>query len=148
MTSPSCPLRPGLLLLSGLAILLSGAVPAPLGRADQAFARRVAAAEDLVRGPVAAGRVGDWVIGNGSFRAIISAADRSVGFAFSGGNVIDVAPEGGKDLLQLIFTYLDDTFPRQIVYRTVAIESPGGGGKPAVIAVEGVDSRDPSCVIG
>jgi hypothetical protein len=103
-----------------------------------AYAREIRDAGDLVGGPLAAGRIGDFLIGNERIRVVISAADHPSGFARTGGHIIDAAPaSGGGDLLQLVFVYLDDTFPRQAAYEEVRVED------GSIVAV-GEDTHDPA----
>ena len=78
--------------------------------------KRIAVPGDALRGPLAAGRVGDLVIENGEIAVVIDQLGRGSGFAESGGNIIDA---GGahtrRDELGQIFTYFG-VFPRQAVY--------------------------------
>ena len=127
------------------AILIGTLLPGDAGaRGDAAFARRIDSVADLLPGPVARGMPGDFLIGNDRLRVVVSAAGNPFGFARSGGNIIDAAPRGGGDHLQLIFLWLDDTFPRQAVYDSVRVMAPGGGDGPAILVAEGEDSHDPA----
>lgn len=53
--------------------------------------------DDLVRGPTAQGRVGDYVLENGRVRFVVEADDRVIGPCPYGGNVIDADVRRGPD---------------------------------------------------
>ncbi len=95
---------------------------------------------DLPTGPAASAALGDVRMQNGQLVAILAAAQRAVGFAYSGGNLVDLSRVGREDHLNQVFLYLDDHFPRQARYSTLDIIEPGGDGKRAVARARGVDS--------
>ena len=108
-----------------------------------ALARRATQA-DLIHGLAATGRPGDYLLANDRIRVIVSDIPHSSGGSKSGGNIIDACDRRTKvDALGEMFTYFDDTFPRQAVYETLAIHRGGGGDEAAVIRVEGGDSTNP-----
>lgn len=109
-----------------------------------ARAFRVARSADLLDGPVADGQVGDYRLENDRIAVIISAPERAIGFAESGGNVIDAAPAGGHDTLKQLFGYLGDDFPRQPIYERIATRQMG---REAAIVVDGHDSNEPSLAV-
>jgi predicted metal-dependent phosphoesterase TrpH len=116
-----------------------GEAPARSARPARAFA--VTRAADLLDGPAADGRVGDYRLDNEVVAIIVSAPAHALGFAESGGNVIDVAPAGGRDALQQVYGYLGDNFPRQPVYDRVDVAERGG---TAVVVARGHDSDEPT----
>jgi hypothetical protein len=95
--------------------------------------------EDLLSGQEADGQIGDLRIDNGLAVFIIDAAQGALGFADSGGNLIDAAQPGHADSLKQLFGYLDDTFPRQPIYTRVV---PGRRGELATVSAFGKDSLD------
>ena len=111
-------------------------------RPARAFA--VTRAADLLDGPAAEGRVGDFRLDNDTVAVIVSAPGHAFGFAESGGNVIDAAPAGGHDALGQVYGYLGDTFPRQPVYERVEVVDRGA---TAVVVARGHDSDDPALAV-
>src|SRR5690606_11895404 len=79
----------------------------------------------------------------------VNAPDNVLGFAMSGGNLIDAARldrgARGVDNLRQVFLYLDDTFPRQGLFERVEIAR--AEGVEAVVVAHGVDSDDPRVAI-
>ena len=105
-----------------------------------AFVRQITDPSDLLQGPAAQGRVGDWVIGNGHVRFVIQGVDRHSGPCPYGGNVIDagaVREDGSAaDVTGEIcpFINLGRTFAPE-VYEVVSDGSAGA----AILAVTGRD---------
>lgn len=113
-------------------------------RLKTAFARKIKDERDLVGGPMATGRMGDYVLGNYRVRFIVSDIEHAGGFTLSGGHVIDAdLAAGGRDALNEVWAYLDDTFPRQPLYSNLEVTAPGAGGY-AEITVKGADSQAPA----
>ncbi|MBI3073724.1 MAG: CehA/McbA family metallohydrolase [Deltaproteobacteria bacterium] len=113
------------------------------GRRGAARAFRVTRASDLVGGPKASGRIGDYRLDNGEVAFIISDIGVAEGFAESGGNVVDVGHPGrANDCLAQLFTFFKKRFPRQAIYDRLTIVSRGANRSDAVIRVEGHDSHD------
>ncbi|RMH44373.1 MAG: hypothetical protein D6689_02455 [Deltaproteobacteria bacterium] len=121
----------------------SPAASDPVRTAARAY--RIERPEQLLSGPAADGRTGDYRIDNGIVAAVVNAPDNALGFAFSGGNVIDAARAGGDDALRQVFVYLDDQFPRQAVFDRVDVAV--AEGDEAVLVARGVDSDDPAVEI-
>jgi hypothetical protein len=120
--------------------------PAPKPEAPPAVrAFPITSDDQLVRGITASGRAGDIKMENGVVEIVVSDPKNVLGFALSGGHVIDAARKGGDDNLRQIFLYLDDTFPRQGVFDRVAIET--AAGDEAVVVATGVDSENPALAI-
>jgi hypothetical protein len=104
----------------------------------------IAREADLLPGSESDGRVGDLRLDNGRCAFIVDRAESALGFADSGGDVIDAAPlvPGGSDSLKQVFGYLDDTFPRQPLFDRVEVVDAGGPGRDAVVRSTGRDSMD------
>lgn len=92
---------------------------APVQRVNPARIRVARAPEDLLGGPNAAGRFGDFVIENDHLRAVIERLPGGRSFALTGGSLLDLAAREGdgftRDELGQVFTLLGE-FPRQITY--------------------------------
>jgi hypothetical protein len=117
----------------------------PSGPPARAF--RIEQPADLLRGTHATGRLGDVRLDNGRAAFVVQAVGGTpFGFALGGGNLVDAAalPDGRDELAQ-VFLYIDRDFPRQAVYRELAI----GAGAPgeAIVLARGVDSRNPQLEI-
>ena len=95
---------------------------------------------DELGGPNATGRPGDFLIENAEVAFVIDQLGTGVGFAMSGGNLIDAADaRARKDELGQVMTYFG-TFPRQAVYATIdSGVSPDG---TAFVRARGHDSDD------
>jgi len=73
--------------------------------------RQITAADQLIGGLEAAGRVGDWLIANEHVRFIVQDAGTATGWGLYGGSIVDLAHAGvdpdGDDRLQEIFFQCD-----------------------------------------
>jgi hypothetical protein len=117
---------------------------APAGPPARAFLIEDPA--DLLRGPHAAGRLGDVRLENDRAAFVVQALGEPFGFALTGGNLVDAAAlPAGRDELAHLFLYLDDDFPRQATYRELGFIE-GAPGEALVVA-RGSDSRDPQLEI-
>src|SRR5258708_33954012 len=91
---------------------------------------------DLLSGSEADGKRGDLRLENGKVAFIIDGPGSALGFADSGGNLIDAVPLGRcggatcRDSIKQVFGYLDDSFPRPPLYDRV---EPGQRGAPPVV---------------
>jgi hypothetical protein len=97
-------------------------------------AKVVECADELVPGPMAAGRIGDLVLENAHVRVVI----RGLGDGYflhgtGGGAIVDAAPVGGEDLLQEIVTLAEFAAP---VPDELVITEAGDDG-PAEIVMRG-----------
>lgn len=130
------------------ALAWTGCRRAPEILAPPASARVINAPGQLLWGPATAGSMGDVRLDNGIITVVVAAIEHAVGFAATGGNIVDAGwvPDG-EDQLNQIFLYLDDEFPRQARYATLDITSPGGGTKPAIVRARGVDTANPRIAI-
>ncbi len=98
----------------------------------------------LPGGPAATARAGDYLLYNDMLEVVIADIPHAYGFAETGGNILDAALRGqGNDQLAQLFTYLDDTFPRQLVYDRIYVTQNGSVHPVAEIVVTGHDSANP-----
>ncbi|MBX3027901.1 hypothetical protein KF840_23655 [bacterium] len=119
----------------------------------QAVARRITDAADLITGPLADGRIGDWLLANGVARFIIQDAPQrnlySVG-AF-GGNIIDAELVGHPGLDNFLEIQPAVQIETVINAQTVEIVNDGSDGRPASIRTCGpddvLDFVNPSTII-
>lgn len=108
-----------------------------------ALARRIEDPDDLIGGPMAMGRVGDFLLANDQIRVVIRDVGRQFSFLLTyGGNIIDAdwvrAPgEPGQDNF-LAMTPLINISSTANVQEIVVIND-GSDGQPAVIRTFGVD---------
>ena len=154
LIAPLC----GLALLSGCGGSSSGGsgnapgtpTPPPITQLGPcAEARLVQTDADLVGGPLARGRSGDFVLDNRVMRAIVQKGGRNwIGIAQFGGNIIDAAPRNPDGTV-----VANDQFEEFILgtnvesspnYQSVVLQSAGGMGNdgeclPAVIRATGPD---------
>jgi hypothetical protein len=93
----------------------------------------------LLGGTAADGQPGDFGLDNGIVSFVIAAADHVVGFADSGGHLIDAGPSGGQDALKQLFALTGASFPRQAVYERVETDQRDAA---AVVRALGHDSED------
>lgn len=119
----------------------------------KAVARRISDPADLITGPLADGRVGDWLLANDVARFIIQDAPQrnlySVG-AF-GGNIIDAELVGHPGLDNFLEIQPAVQIETVINAQTVEIINDGQDGQPAVIRTCGpddvLDFVNPSTII-
>jgi hypothetical protein len=119
----------------------------------RAVARRITDPADLITGPLADGRVGDWLLANGVARFIIQDAPQrnlySVG-AF-GGNIIDAELVGHPGLDNFLEIQPAVQIETVINAQTVEIVNDGADGRPASIRTCGpddvLDFVNPSTII-
>ncbi len=106
-----------------------------------AFARQITDAKDLMEGPAAQGRVGDWIIGNAKARFIVQGADRHSTPCPYGGNVIDVGLAQSGDVWRDVAgeICLFHQLGRTLLAKDFEIVADGSKG-PAVLAVTGDDT--------
>lgn len=97
---------------------------------------------DLLRGPCAAGRLGDVRLDNGRAAFILRALGEPFGFSRGGGHLVDAAtlPEG-RDELGEVLLRLDEDDRRRVEYRELGFLE-GAPGEALVVA-RGIDTRDP-----
>lgn len=136
--TPRIEVTPGAAGRIGLIPSRAGVAEAPRVRAR---VHPMARGEEL-GGPNATGRAGDWVLENDEVTFVIDGLGREVGFAESGGNLVDAADaKTRKDELGQLFTYFG-AFPRQGVYAAIdARVLPDGS---AVVEARGVELYEPA----
>lgn len=106
-------------------------------------ARRVTHASDLIGGPLAEGRVGDYLLANARIRAIIKKPGRDFSFLLTyGGNIIDadvVRPPGepGRDNFGGMTPMINVSSTANV--QEIRVINDGSNGEPAVIRTFGVD---------
>ena len=98
-----------------------------------------------ISGVMVSGTAGDWLLQNERMVVIVSNVANPHGFAKSGGNIIDAAPIGAPDLISEVFTYFDDSWPRQAIYKKSRTEVPDEATR--VLIVSGHDSEDTSLLV-
>ncbi len=119
----------------------------------QSVARRISDPADLITGPLADGKVGDWLLANSVARFIIQDAPQrnlySVG-AF-GGNIIDAELVGHPGLDNFLEIQPAVQIETVINAQTVEIVNDGSDGRPATIRTCGpddvLDFVNPSTII-
>jgi len=119
--------------------------PEPRYEAPRIFLERLRGASPFF-GELAEGGEGDWLLANERLAVVVGSEDHEGGFAVSGGNLLDAGPLGGTDVLRELFTYLNDTFPRQAIYASVAPD-PEPDSLHRVLVATGVDSEDPDVAV-
>ena len=102
---------------------------------------RILAAGETLPGPSAVAREGDVLLtSGGGVRFVLSALDHRIGVHQTGGNLVDIAIEGGEDVFDGMCTWLDRTFPRQAAYRELQVDG-------QQVTVTGVDGSDPDIAV-
>ncbi len=103
-------------------------------------AKRVTSADELIGGPAADGKIGDYLMKNDIVSFIIGDKENYHGYMRSGGNVLDAALTGTHyDLLDEFHTYFG--WPKQLIAEKIEIVNDGKDGKAAIIKVEGHHSH-------
>ena len=99
-------------------------------------------------GDYADGRIDDYILENDVIAVLISDIPHTGYYTVSGGNILDAGSTADWiDALAELYTYFDDTWPRQADYSTIEITDDGSGGGQAAIRVTGVDSNDASLTV-
>jgi hypothetical protein len=131
------------IVVAWAALAPGGCRRAPELTAPPATARWVTTPAQLLWGPATAGVMGDVRLDNGRITVVVGAVDHAVGFAATGGNIVDATwlPDG-EDQINQVCLYLNDEFPRQARYTSLEIVAPGGGTKAAVVRARGTDTAD------
>jgi hypothetical protein len=125
-----------------------GAPPHPL-------ARRITDQSDLIGGPLAVGRVGDYLLANDRIRAIIKQPGRDLSFLLTyGGNIVDAdivrpAGEPGRDNFGAMTPLINVSSTVNV--QEITVVNDGANGEPAVIRTVGrddlLDAIDPNNAI-
>ena len=94
----------------------------------------------LLSGSRANGVLGDYIIKNDSVSFVINNIPNTKSPGKSGGLCIDAVVNGGQDDFDLMYLYLNKTWPRQATYTSINIISAGTPNDSAHVQVSGVDS--------
>jgi hypothetical protein len=115
-----------------------GEVPrSVVGRIWPARAFVIKSGDQLLQGATADGQIGDYELENGKLAFVIARPDHFLGFADSGGHLIDAGPAAGHDALKQIVNLSGGQ--RQAIYETVETEQRDGA---ALVRARGHDSAD------
>ena len=101
----------------------------------------VAGPAQLIGGPTAAGKVGDWLLENDRIRVVVQGTDRHLGPLPYGGTLLDadLQRDGGAGRDQFGEMGLLYNFGRTLFPQHFDLLLPGGDGEPTVLAVSGPD---------
>jgi hypothetical protein len=91
---------------------------------------------DLVPGPGADGRYGDFLLQNAFVRFVVASADHADGLLLAG-NLIDAAVQGCEDRMRCLVPLVGSEVRSWPVYTTVRVENPGGDGVPCAVTASG-----------
>jgi len=135
-----------LLMLSFFILLTTILIPCISHGAVTAY--QIGSSGVLLSGDYADGQVGDYMIENDLIAMVISDIGHTGYHTVSGGNILDAGSSTDRiDALAELYTYFDDTWPRQANYSTIDIIDDGSGDVQAMIRVTGTDSDDPSLTV-
>jgi hypothetical protein len=119
------------------------AVRRALGGCPKASARRIESEADLIGGPMAVGRVGDYLLANDRIRVVLRDVGREFSFLLTyGGNIVDAdvtRPPGepGRDQFGAMTPQIDMSSTVNVT--GIEIAADGSDGRAAVIRTTGVD---------
>jgi hypothetical protein len=108
-----------------------------------AHAKPVTSADELIGGPLARGRIGDYLMANDKIRLIIRAPGRQFGFLLTyGGNIIDAdrvrAPgDAGRDSFEAMTPLIN--ISSTVNVQQIEVINDGSDGGSAVLRTTGVD---------
>ncbi|MBX7116171.1 MAG: CehA/McbA family metallohydrolase [Myxococcaceae bacterium] len=105
--------------------------------------RAVTQAADLIGGPTAHGKVGDYLLSNDKIRVIVQGKDRHIGPQPFGGTIIDadlVRAGAGQDQLGEVGLFYN--FGRTLDPQQLEILNDGSDGSAAVLAITGPDTAN------
>ena len=105
-------------------------------------ARVLTEATTALSGKALKAKQGDIELSNAQVAFVIASSGTP-----SGGQLIDAGVKGGPDLLESMFLYLDDTYPRQAKYAEITILQAGGPAAAASVKAVGVDTDDENLAI-
>ncbi|AEX85694.1 hypothetical protein XO10_06355 [Marinitoga sp. 1135] len=110
-----------------------------------AKAFKVTDKSQLLPGPAADGKVGDYILKNEKVAFLIGQLDNYHGYMKSGGNILDAIYCGGEDQFDEMHTYFG--WPKQAIYENIYIEKNGSNGGAAVLKLTGHHSDIPGIAI-
>lgn len=114
------------------------------GSSKMAF--KVSDPSQLIGGPAASGRVGDYMLKNSSISVLIGSLKNYHGYMKGGGNILDVALTGqNNDLFDEAHTYF--SWPKQAIYEKIIIKDDGEQSGNGIIEVVGHKSDMPAIKI-
>ncbi|KLO21632.1 hypothetical protein X275_08475 [Marinitoga sp. 1197] len=99
----------------------------------------------LLPGPAADGKVGDYILSNEKVEFLIGNLGNYHGYMKSGGNLLDAIYLGGEDQFDEMHTYFG--WPKQAIYENVFVLNNGSDGGPAVLKLVGHHSDIPGVKI-
>jgi len=102
-------------------------------------AKQVESEDELIPGPLAVGRIGDFLLRNDHLAVIIGHPEHSI-WGPSGGGIIDAAPSFREDKFEELFPIVG--LIRAVRVDTVEVVEDGSKGK-AVVRVKGTDAGVP-----
>lgn len=106
---------------------------------------RVTDKSQLLNGPAADGKVGDYILTNEKVSFLIGNLNNYHGYMKSGGNLLDVTYAGGEDQFDEMHTYFG--WPKQAIYENIFVVNNGSDGGPAVLKLVGHHSDIPGIKI-
>ncbi len=107
-----------------------------------ATAFQVSNPSQLIGGPAAAGRVGDYILQNAAIKVLIGAKDNFHGYMKSGGNILDASlANESNDLFDEVHTYYG--WPKQAIYTKIFIKDDGKKSGNAIIEAVGYKNDMP-----
>ncbi len=110
------------------------------------IAFQVKDASELISGPAASGKVGDYILSNSKIRVLIGAKDNFHGYMKSGGNLLDAALSGkDNDLFDEAHTYF--SWPKQAIYENIIIKDDGSASGNGIIEAVGYKNDMPEIKI-
>ena len=107
--------------------------------------KQVAGAADLIGGPTASGKIGDYLLQNEKIKVIVQGFDRHIGAQPFGGTILDadlVRPAGQPGQDQFGETGLLYNFGRTLDPDKFEILADGSDGRAVVLAVTGLDTAN------
>ncbi len=130
-------LKKGIVLVAMLAMAIS---------LFAAVAFQVSTPSQLIGGPAASGRVGDYILQNSAIKVLIGAKDNFHGYMKSGGNILDASlADVNNDLFDEVHTYYG--WPKQAMYTKIFVKDDGKKTGNAVIEAVGYKNDMPSVKI-
>ncbi len=107
-----------------------------------ASAFQVTSPSQLIGGPAASGRVGDYILENSAIRVLIGNLDNFHGYMKSGGNILDASlAYTNDDLFDEVHTYYG--WPKQAIYTKIFVKDDGKKTGNAVIEAVGYKNDMP-----
>lgn len=117
-------------------------VGAPSGAAAEQGLRavKIDSESQLVGGPGAESKKGDYLLANSQIKVVIGAVDHYNGYAESGAHILDATLAGASnDMLDDVHTYY--SWPKQIIYQSAKVVNSGETGQEAVVEARGHHSK-------